>query len=56
MSEIEKFVEFWGVIWEKNERTLNMPWMDEMKRLIGEKAILINELNIDTEKLTKEIY
>ena len=24
MSEIEKFVEFWGAIWEENERTPNM--------------------------------
>ena len=26
MSEMEKFVEFWGGIWEQNELTPNMPW------------------------------
>ena len=55
MPEIEKFVEFWGGIWEKNERTPNMPWMEKVKRLLGEKVTLINEFDFDTEKLTKEI-
>ena len=52
MPEIEKFVEYLGGIWEK---TSNMPWMEEAKRLLGEKITVINEFNIDTEQLTKEI-
>ena len=28
-----------------------MPWMEEVKRLLGEKVTVINEFNIDTEKL-----
>ena len=32
-----------------------MPWMKEMKRLLDEKVTVINEFDIDTEKLTKEI-
>ena len=55
MPQIEKIVEFWGGIWEKNERTPNMPWMEKVKRLLGEKVTLINEFDFDTEKLTKEI-
>ena len=54
IPEVEKFVKFWGCIWEK-ERTPNMVWMAEVKRLFGEKATVINEFDIDTEKLTKEI-
>ena len=46
MPEIEKFVEYLGGIWEK---TSNMPWMEEAKRLLGEKITVINEFNIDTE-------
>ena len=32
-----------------------MSWMEEMKILLVEKVIVINEFDIDTEKLTKEI-
>ena len=31
-----------------------MPWMEEVKRLLGEQVTVINEFDIDTEKLTKE--
>ena len=53
MPEIEKFVEFWGGLWERNARTLNIPLMKEMRRLLGETVI--NEFDIDTKKLKKEI-
>ena len=26
MPEMDKFVDFWGGIWERNERTPYMPW------------------------------
>ena len=55
MPQIEKFVKFSGGIWEKNEITPSMPWMEEVKRLLGEKVTVTNEFDIDTEKLTKEI-
>ena len=32
-----------------------MPWMEEVKRLLGKKVTVINEFGIDTEKLMKEI-
>ena len=38
MPEMEKFVEFWGGIWEREERTPNMPWMEEIRRQLNEKV------------------
>ena len=38
----------------ENEITLNMPWIKEMKRLLGEKFTVINKFSMDTEKLKKE--
>ena len=32
-----------------------MPAMEKVKRLFGEKITVINEFNIDTEKLKKQI-
>ena len=31
-----------------------MPWTEEVKRLLGEKVTIINEFDIDTEKVTKK--
>ena len=33
IPEIEKFVEFWGGIWEKEERTPEMPWMEKCEKI-----------------------
>ena len=38
MPGMEKFVEFWGGIWEREERTPNMPWMEEIRRQLNEKV------------------
>ena len=38
---MKKFVEFWGGIWEKNERTPNMPWMEEVKMLLSENVTVV---------------
>ena len=54
MPEMEKFVEFWGGIWEQNEPTLNMPWMEEVKAELSEKANTVSQLEITEEKLRKE--
>ena len=54
LPTMEKFVEFWGGIWEQSERTPNMPWMDEVRRELNEKAILISEFNITDESVRKE--
>ena len=32
MTRMKKFVEFLGGIWEREDRTPNMPWIEEMRR------------------------
>ena len=54
MPEMEKFVEFWGGIWEQNEPTPNMPWMEEVKTELSEKANIVSQFEITEEKLRKE--
>ena len=54
MPEMEKFVEFWGGIWEQNEPTPNMAWMEEVKAELNEKANIVSEFGITEEKLRKE--
>ena len=44
MPEMEKFVEFWGGIWEREEITPNMPWMEVVRRQLREKVNQVNEL------------
>ena len=55
MPEMEKFIEFWGGIWEREERTANMPWMEEIRRQLNEKVNQVNEFNITFEKVKKEV-
>ena len=54
MPEMEKFVEFWGGIWEQNEPTPNMPWMEEVKAELSEKVNIVSQFEIIEEKLRKE--
>ena len=56
MPEMEKFVEFWGAIWEReSKRTSYMPWMEEIRRQLNEKVSLVNDFNITFEKVKKEV-
>jgi hypothetical protein len=55
MPEMEKFVEFWGGIWEHNKSTPNKPWMEEVKRELSEKALIITEFRITDENLRREV-
>ena len=55
MPEMQRFVEFWGGIWEQNEPTLNMPWMEEVKAELGEPANLVSEFAITDENMKKKI-
>ena len=43
--EMEKFVEFWGGIWEREERKLNMPLTEEIRRQPNEKVNHVNEMS-----------
>ena len=54
MLEMEKFVEFWGDIWEQNKPTPNMPWMKEVKAELNEKANIVSQFEITEEKLRRE--
>ena len=54
MPEMEKFVEFWGGIWEQNKPTPNMPWMEDVKAELSEKANIVSQFEITEEKLRKE--
>ena len=53
--EMDKFIEFWGGIWEKEERTLEMPWMDKLHRQLTEKVNSVKEFNITDRNLITEI-
>ena len=55
MPEMERFVDFWGGIWETEERTPNIPWMEEIRRELNEKINQVKEFNITFEKLKKEV-
>ena len=52
---MEKFVKFWGGIWEKEERTPNMLWIKEIIRQLNEKVNQVKEFNITFEKVKKEV-
>ena len=54
MPEMERFVKFWGDIWEQNELTPSMPWMEEVKLELNEKANIVSEFGITEDKLRKE--
>ena len=55
MSKMQRFVEFWGGIWEQNEPMPNMPWMEEVKAELGERANLVSEFAITDENMKKEV-
>ena len=55
MPEMQRFVEFWGGIWEQNEPTPNMPWIEEVKAELGERTNLVSEFAITDENMNKEV-
>ena len=55
MLEMEKFVEFWGGIWEREGRTPSIPWMEEIRRQSNEKVNQVNVFSITFEKVKKEV-
>ena len=54
IPNIEKFVELWGGIWEKEERTPEMPWMEKVREDLMRKIKKGNVFDITGESLTKE--
>ena len=55
VPEMKKFVEFWRSIWEREERTSNIPWMEEIRRQLNEKVNQVKEFNITFEKWKKKV-
>ena len=46
MPEMDKFVKFWVGIWEKDDRTPNMPWMEKIQEKLKEKITSVKEFEI----------
>ena len=55
MLEMDKFVDFWGDIWERKERTPYMPWMEEIGRQLHKKVNSFNDLTVIFDKVIKEV-
>ena len=51
--EMEKFTEFWGRIWEKEEVTPMLPWMDNVKEELKASINTVKEFTIEEERLIK---
>ena len=55
MPAMEKVVEFWGGIWEKDGVTPSMPWMEEVKAELNEKVNIVGQFKITEERLKREV-
>ena len=55
MPEIQRFVEFWGGIWERNKPMPNKTWMDLVKDELSERVNLVSEFAITDKNMKKEI-
>ena len=51
--KMEKFTEFWGGIWEKEEVTPMLPWMDNVKEELKASINTAEEFTIEEERLIK---
>ena len=50
----QKFVKFWGEIWEKDDRTPEMLWRESVSEQLRDKITNVKEFNITEESLEKE--
>ena len=50
----KNFFKFWGDIWEKDDRTPEIPWVESVSNQLRAKIASVNELNILVENLEKE--
>ena len=50
---MEKFVEFWGGIWEDEKKTLEQPWMKVVEQTWKEKVQDVKEFVITREDMAK---
>ena len=54
IPDMEKFVKFWEDIWEKDDRTPEMSWLESVSKQLKDKITNGKELNITEETLGKE--
>ena len=55
MPEMDKFVDFWGGISERKERTPYMPWMEEIGRELHQKVNSVNDFTVTFDIVNKEV-
>ena len=55
LSEMEKFVEFWGSIWEKKEQTPEEPWMEKIAEELRIKVKEVADVELRLNALKKTI-
>ena len=55
MPEIDKFVKFWKGIWEKDDRTPNMPQIEKIGEELKENITIVNEFDITENGLISKI-
>ena len=49
--EMEKFAEFWGGIWEKEDVTPMLPWMNNVNEKLRASINTVKEFTIQEERL-----
>jgi len=57
VPSMEKFTNFWGGIWEDDEKTIDRPWMEVIGNKIREKVHRVEEFKVsesDIEKIIKK--
>ena len=52
---MDEFVKFWGSIWERDDRTPCMSWIEEIQEELEEKIISMKEFDINDNGLDSEI-
>ncbi len=51
VPDIEKFVQSWGGIWEKEETTPEQPWMLKIKQQLEGKLQKVEDFNVSVEMI-----
>ena len=52
---MDMFVKFWGGIWEKGDRTPNMPLMEKVREELKGKITSVKEFDITKKGLISKI-
>ena len=53
VPEVEKFVEFWGGIWEQERTTKEQPWMLETEEQLKDKIQYVEEFKVIVDDISK---